>query len=129
MPWIPCPCFNIGWSVASVQQRNNWNVNASLQGICRRLVNGGAIKGKSANRGLALNTEFFKKWAMGLLLLGEFGARVLFWIVCLGFFWLRFESFCGIFPNCYVPLTWRIKEKLVVLKLMIFCGNAIYNIN
>lgn len=85
MPWISCPCFETGWTVASVQQRNNWNVNASLQQICRRLVNS-AIKGWSADRGLALNTEVIKKWTVGLLPLGEFRCRVLFWIVWLGFF-------------------------------------------
>lgn len=94
MPWVSCAYFNIGWSVvASVQQRSSWNVNAGLQQICRRLVNG-AIKGKSVNRGLALNTEVFKKWTVGLLLLDEFGARVLFWITLVWDF-LGFLGFLG----------------------------------
>lgn len=85
MPWMSCPCFSIGGSVASLLQRNSWNVNASLQQICRRLVNS-AIKGRNADGGLALNTEVLKKWTVGILLLGEFGARVFFWIVWFGFF-------------------------------------------
>lgn len=98
MPWISCPCFNIGWSVASVQQKNSWNVSASLQQICRRLVNG-AIKGKSANGGLDLNTEVFKKWTVGLFLLGQFGVGCflngLVWDFCLsGVFLVKIGVLC-----------------------------------
>lgn len=87
MPWMSCPCYNIGLAVASVQQRNSWNVNANLEQICRILVYS-AIKGRSADGGLALNTEVLQKWTVGILLLGEFGARVFFWIV-----WFRFFGF------------------------------------
>lgn len=108
---LPCHEYHVpALTLAGLQQRNSWNVNASLQQICRRLVNS-AIKGQSADGGLALNTEVLKKQTVGLLLLGEFGFRVFFWIVWFGVFLLRFESCCGIFPNCYVPQAWRIKEK------------------
>lgn len=94
MPRVSCPCFNIGWTVASVQQRNSCNVNASVQQICRRLVNS-AIKGQKWRWGTCFKYWSLKKWTVGLLLLSEFGARVLFWIVwfgifvCLGLFWVK----------------------------------------
>lgn len=116
---LPCHEYLVPpLTLTGLQQRNSWNVNTSVQQICRRLVNS-AIKGQSADGGLALNTEVIKKSlkTVGLLLLGEFGGRVFFWAVWFVFFgflrifFLRFESCCGVFPNCYVPQTWRIKEK------------------